>query len=167
DVDAIVNAASTELWLGAGVAGAIAAAGGPDIEEEAVSKGPIRLGQAIETTAGNLPNRYVIHAAAMGYRPEDMAVPKRPGSQSSSDIIREATLNSLALAEKLGCRSIAFPALATGVGGFPVEECAAVMIDAARHFANSKPASHISKIVFVLFGERDYDIFTRTLAKKS
>jgi len=92
DVDAIVNAANTELWLGSGVSGAIAAAGGPDIEEEAVSKGPIRLGQAIETTAGNLPNRYVIHAAAMGYRPEDQVVPKRPGSQSSSDIIRVSSI---------------------------------------------------------------------------
>ena len=103
----------------------------------------------------------------MGYRPEDAAVPKRPRSQSSEAIIREATLNSLALAEKLGCRSIAFPALATGVGGFPVEECAAVMIDAARHFADSNPESRISKIVFVLFGERDYDIFIGTLARKS
>ena len=167
DIDAIVNAANTELWLGSGVAGAIAAAAGPEIEEEAVGKGPIRLGEAVETNAGNLPNKYIIHAAAMGYRPEDAAVPKRPRSQSSEAIIREATLNSLALAEKLGCRSIAFPALATGVGGFPVEECAAVMIDAARHFADSNPESRISKIVFVLFGERDYDIFIGTLARKS
>src|SRR5262245_55142856 len=159
DVDAIVNAANTELWLGSGVAGAIAAAGGPDIEEEAISKGPIRLGEAVETTAGNLPNKYVIHAAAMGYRPEDQLVPKRHGSQSSEAIIREATLNSLALASGLECRSIAFPALATGVGGFPVEECAAVMIEAARHFVDTNPATRISKIVFVLFGQRDYDVF--------
>jgi O-acetyl-ADP-ribose deacetylase (regulator of RNase III) len=164
DIDAIVNAANTELWLGSGVAGAIAAAGGPDIEEQAVSKGPIKLGQAVETTAGNLPNRYVIHAAAMGYRPEDQLVPKRPGSQSSDAIIREATLNSLALAESLGCRSIAFPALATGVAGFPVEECATVMIGAARYFADANPRSQISKIVFVLFGQRDYDVFERALA---
>jgi O-acetyl-ADP-ribose deacetylase (regulator of RNase III) len=165
DIDAIVNAANTELWLGSGVAGAISAAGGPDIEEEAVSKGPIRLGQAVETTAGNLPNKYVIHAAAMGYLPEDQAVPKRPGSESSDVIIREATLNSLALAESLGCRSIAFPALATGVGGFPAEECAAVMLAAAQEFVEQNPASQISKIVFVLFGQRDYDVFSRALAE--
>src|SRR5215471_20426766 len=160
DIDAIVNAANTELWLGSGVAGAIAAAAGPEIEEEAVGKGPIRLGEAVETNAGNLPNKYIIHAAAMGYRPEDAAVPKRPRSQSSEAIIREATLNSLALAEKLGCRSIAFPALATGVGGFPVEECAAVMIGAAREFVDSNPRSPISKIVFVLFDQLDYDVFS-------
>src|SRR5215472_17144650 len=151
DIDAIVNAANTELWLGSGVAGAISAAGGPDIEEQAVSKGPIRLGQAVETTAGNLPNRYVIPAAAMGYRPEDQLVPKRPGSQSSDAIIREATFNSLALAESLACRSIAFPALATLAGGFPVEECAAVMLAAARDFVDANPRSQILKIVFVLF----------------
>jgi O-acetyl-ADP-ribose deacetylase (regulator of RNase III) len=155
----------TPLWLGSGVAGAISAAGGPDIEEEAISKGPIRLGQAVETTAGNLPNKYIIHSAAMGYLPEDQAVTKRPGSQSSAAIIREATLNSLALADRLNCRSIAFPALATGVGGFPVEECAAVMLAAARDFIKQNPASQISKIVFVLFGQRDYDVFSRTLTE--
>jgi O-acetyl-ADP-ribose deacetylase (regulator of RNase III) len=163
DIDAIVNAANTELWLGSGVAGAIAASGGPEIEEQAVSKGPIKLGEAVETTAGNLPNKYVIHAAAMGYRPEDQAVPKRPGSQSSDAIIRQATLNSLALAENLGCRSIGFPALATGVGGFPVQECAVVMISAAREFVDSNPRSRISKIVFVLFSQLDYDVFSRAL----
>jgi O-acetyl-ADP-ribose deacetylase (regulator of RNase III) len=87
------------------------------------------------------------------------------GSQSSDAIIRDATLNSLALAERLKCRSIAFPALATGVGGFPVQECAAVMLAAARDFIEQNPASQISKIVFVLFGQRDYDVFSRTLAE--
>src|SRR5215813_14547584 len=99
DVDAIVNAANTELWLGSGVAGAIAAAAGPEIEEEAVGKGPIRLGEAVETNAGNLPNKYIIHAAAMGYRPEDARVPKREGSLSSAAIIEASTRNSLLRAE--------------------------------------------------------------------
>jgi O-acetyl-ADP-ribose deacetylase (regulator of RNase III) len=107
DIDAIVNAANTELWLGAGVAGAIDSRGGPQIEREAVAKWPINLDEAVETSAGNLPNKYVIHAAAMGYRPEDQAVPKREGSMSSDVIIRDATVNSLRLAENLG-RSIAF-----------------------------------------------------------
>jgi O-acetyl-ADP-ribose deacetylase (regulator of RNase III) len=163
DVDAIVNAANTELWLGSGVAGAIAARGGPEIEREAVSKGPIRLGEAVATTAGNLPNKYVIHAAAMGYRPEDQAVPKRPGSSSSEAIIREATTNSLAVADTLGCRSIAFPALATGVGGFPVDECARVMISAARDFAAALPDSGIRQVIFVLFGKSDYDTWMEAL----
>jgi O-acetyl-ADP-ribose deacetylase (regulator of RNase III) len=156
DVDAIVNAANTELWLGSGVAGAIARRGGPAIEREAVAKGPIRLGEAVATTAGNLPNKYVIHAAAMGYRPEDRAVPKRPGSMSSEAIIRDATANSLAIADRLACRSIAFPALATGVGGFPVDECARVMISAAREYA-AHADSQIERVIFVLFDKADYD----------
>jgi O-acetyl-ADP-ribose deacetylase (regulator of RNase III) len=157
DVDAIVNAANTELWLGSGVAGAIARRGGPAIEREAVAKGPIRLGEAVATTAGTLPNKYLIHAAAMGYRPEDRAVPKRSGSMSSEVIIRDATVNSLAIADQLACRSIAFPALAAGVGGFPVDECARVMISAARDYAAAHVDSHIEQVIFVLFDKADYD----------
>lgn len=163
DIDAIVNAANTELWLGSGVAGAIARRGGPEIENEAIAKGPIRLGQAVETTAGKLLNKFVIHAAAMGYRAEDRAVPKREGSQSSEAIIRDATHNSLAIASRLGCRSIAFPALATGVGGFPVDECAHVMTQAARGFADQNPQSGIEKVVFVLFSAADFETFEREL----
>ncbi len=163
DIDAIVNAANTELWLGSGVAGAISARGGPEIEREAVAKGPIRLGEAVETIAGNLPNSYVIHAAAMGYRDEDRDVPKREGSQSSAEIIRLATTNSLKIADRLGCGSIAFPALATGVGGFPVDECAQVMMGAARSYADSHPQSSLNRVVFVLFGAGDYKAFEREL----
>jgi O-acetyl-ADP-ribose deacetylase (regulator of RNase III) len=163
DIDAIVNAANTELWLGSGVAGAIKRKGGPEIEREAISKGPIKLGQAVETSAGRLPNKYVIHAAAMGYRKEDQPVPKRPGTLSSDAIIRDATLNSLAIAERLGCRSIAFPALATGAGGFPVVDCARLMIGAARQYAASHPDSKIERVVFVLFTEADYEAFEREL----
>jgi len=161
DVDAIVNAANTELWLGSGVAGAIARRGGPQIEREAVAKGPIRLGEAVETTAGDLPNKYVIHAAAMGYREDDRLVLKREGSLSSADIIRTATTNSLALADRLGCRSIAFPALATGVAGFPVDECARVMITAARYYGLVNPHSCIETVVFVLFAAADRAIFDK------
>ncbi len=159
DMDAIVNAANTELILGSGVAGAIYRKGGKIIDEEGQRKGPIKLGEAAFTTAGNLPNKYVIHAAAMGYRPEDAKVPKRPGSLSSAEIIRNATLNSLRIADELGCVSIAFPALATGVAAFPVDECADVMIGAALDYAREHPATKVARVVFVLFGQADYDVF--------
>jgi O-acetyl-ADP-ribose deacetylase (regulator of RNase III) len=163
DVDAIVNAANTELWLGSGVAGAIRARGGPAVEREAVAQAPISLGQAVKTTAGNLPNRFVIHAAAMGYREEDRARAKREGSLSSGEIIREAVASSLALADGAKCRSIAFPALATGVGGFPVGECAQVMMAAAKDYAASHRESGIEEVVFVLFSAADYEAFEREL----
>lgn len=165
DIDAIVNAANTELWLGSGVAGAIARRGGPDIEREAVAKGPIKLGEAVETTAGNLPNKFVIHAAAMGYRAEDRLAPKRAGTQSSDAIIRDTTMNSLKIADRLQCRSIAFPALATGVAGFPVDECAQVMITAAKDYQPAHPQSRIEKIIFVLFTTSDYETFRSELEK--
>jgi O-acetyl-ADP-ribose deacetylase (regulator of RNase III) len=165
DIDAIVNAANTELWLGSGVAGAIDARGGPQIEREALLKGPIKLGEAVETTAGNLPNKFVIHAAAMGYRAEDRLAPKRAGTESSNEIIREATRNSLKIADRLQCRSVAFPALATGVAGFPVDECAQAMITAARDYHQSHPQSQIEKIIFVLFTAGDFETFKRELEK--
>lgn len=161
DMDAIVNAANTHLVLGSGVAGAIHRKGGDIIDQEGRKKGPIRLGEAAVTTAGALPNRYVIHAAAMGYSREDLAVPKKPGTGSSAEIIRQATLNSLRRAHELGLRSIAFPALATGVARFPVDECAEVMITAVREFALQTPESPVQHVVFVLFTSGDFAIFKR------
>jgi len=161
DVDAIVNAANTDLMLGAGVAGAIRRKGGNIIDEEGRKKAPIRLGEAAVTTAGSLPNKYVIHAAAMGYRPEDDLVPKKPGTESSAEIIRDATTNSLRRAEELKLKSIAFPALATGVAGFPVDECAEVMITAARDYASQQPDSSIELVVFVLFTAGDHAVFKK------
>jgi O-acetyl-ADP-ribose deacetylase (regulator of RNase III) len=161
DVDAIVNAANTWLTLGSGVAGAIRRKGGDIIDEEGRKQAPIRLGEAAVTTAGTLPNKYVIHAAAMGYTKEDALVPKKPGTGSSAEIIRNATRNSLLRAEELKLRSIAFPALATGVAGFPVDECAEVMIGAARDYAAEQPGTSIELVVFVLFSQRDYEIFKR------
>lgn len=163
EVDAIVNAANTELWLGSGVAGAIAKRGGPQVEREAVAQSPIRLGEAVVTTAGHLPNKFVIHAAAMGYRDEDRGVPKRTGSSSSEAIIRNATMNSLSLADESMCKSIAFPALATGVGGFPVDECASVMIEAARDYAAAHRQSKIEHVIFVLFSESDFQVLEGAL----
>ncbi len=166
DIEAIVNAANTDLMLGAGVAGAIRRKGGNIIDEEGRRKAPIRLGEAAVTTAGALPNKYVIHAAAMGYRPEDALVPKKPGTESSAGIIRDATLNSLRRAEELKLKSIAFPALATGVAGFPVDECAEVMITAVRDYAAEHPDSTIELAVFVLFTSNDHAIFERFAGKR-
>ena len=161
DVDAIVNAANTDLVLGSGVAGAIRRKGGNIIDEEGQRQAPIKLGEAATTTAGTLPNKFVIHAAAMGYRAEDRAVPKKPGTASSAEIIRNATWNSLLRAEERKLKSIAFPALATGVAGFPVDECAEVMITAARDYAAANPESSIELVVFVLFTPGDFRTFER------
>lgn len=161
DVEAIVNAANTELMLGSGVAGAIHRKGGDIIDEEGRKQAPIRLGEAAVTTAGALPYKCVIHAAAMGYTREDAAVPKKPGTATSAEIIRNATLNSLRHAEELKLKSIAFPALGTGVARFPVNECAEVMIGAVRDYAATNRASSIELAVFVLFTASDYQIFKR------
>lgn len=165
DMDAIVNAANTDLALGEGVAGAIRRRGGDEIDHEARALGPIGLGQAAATGAGQLPNRYVIHAAAMGYRAEDMAVPKRAGSLSSSAIIAGATMNSLRLAGELKVQSVAFPALATGVAAFPVNECAETMISAVREYSHRNPRSTVQVVRFVLFGAEDHAEFQRAYSR--
>jgi O-acetyl-ADP-ribose deacetylase (regulator of RNase III) len=163
DIDAIVNAANTELILGSGVAGAILRRGGSEIDHEGQAKGPIKLGEAAVTGAGRLPNKYVIHAAAMGYRPEDERVPKRPGSLSSAAIIADATRNSLHRAEELQLKSVAFPALATGVAAFPVDECAETMLGAVREYERETLPSSIQLVRFVLFGEAEYTTFLSAL----
>ena len=113
EVDAIANAANTRLWHGGGVAGAIVRAGGDEIQEESDRRAPVGLGEAVETTAGTLPARWVIHAATMEL-----------GGPTSADIIRRATAATLVKAEELGARSLALVAFGTGVGGFPLEEAA-------------------------------------------
>jgi len=163
DIDAIVNAANTELILGSGVAGAIFRRGGAEIDREGQTKGPIKLGEAAVTGAGRLPNKYVIHAAAMGYRPEDAQVPKRAGSLSSAAIIADATRNSLRRADELKIASVAFPALATGVAAFPVDECAETMITAVREYGREHLASSVRLVRFVVFGREDYGIFQKYL----
>lgn len=137
-VDAIVNAANNHLWMGAGVAGAIKRVGGKIIEDEAVSKGPIPVGSAIETTAGNLNAKYVIHAAVMG---QDLV--------TNDKYIRDATKSVLELCEKLNITSVAFPALGTGVGGFPMDKCAEIMIGEVLNFE----ARSLRKVYFYLLGD--------------
>jgi O-acetyl-ADP-ribose deacetylase (regulator of RNase III) len=148
-VDAIVNAANSAFWMGSGVAGAIKARGGVEIEREAVAKGPVEPGESVITGAGKLPCRHVIHAAAMG---QDLLTDAR--------LIERATSSALDLAAAHGLTSIAFPALGTGVGGFPVEECARLMMRAVRqHVSADTP---LRTIEFVLFGRDAYDRFVRS-----
>src|SRR3954467_4885243 len=119
EVDAIANAANTRLLHGGGGAGTIARAGGPVIQEESRATAPIGLGEAVETTAGDLPARWVIHAATMEL-----------GGPTRAEIIELATRSALAKAEELGCRSLALVAFGTGVGGFPLDEAARIMVEA-------------------------------------
>jgi O-acetyl-ADP-ribose deacetylase (regulator of RNase III) len=150
DVDAIANAANNHLWMGAGVAGAIKRNGGVEIEEEAMSKGPIPVGEAVVTQAGDLKARYVIHAAVMG---QDLV--------TSEEYIRLATLNSLKRAEELKLESVAFPAFGTGVGGFPVDTCARIMLEAVRGFSHQ--AQFLKEIRFVVFDKESYDTWSARL----
>ena len=137
DVDAVANAANNELWMGAGVAGAIKRAGGAEIEQEAVAQAPIDLGQAIATGAGSLRARHVVHAAVMG---QDL--------QTSAELISQATRRTLEVADDLGANSLAMPAFGTGVGGFPIERCAELMVTEVRAF---EPES-LERVVFAVFG---------------
>jgi O-acetyl-ADP-ribose deacetylase len=138
DVDAIANAANDRLWMGAGVAGAIKRAGGEEIEREAVAKGPIAVGDAVATGAGRLPARWVIHAAVMG---QDL--------RTSAGAISAATRSALEVADGLGAESLALPAFGTGVGGFPLTECARLMVAEARSL---EPAARLRRVVFAVFG---------------
>jgi O-acetyl-ADP-ribose deacetylase (regulator of RNase III) len=149
EADAIVNAANNHLWMGAGVAGAIKRAGGREIEAEAVAKGPIPVGEAVATGAGRLKARYVIHAAVMG---QDL--------RTDADKIRRSTQATLRRADELGLKSIAFPALGTGVGGFSMDECARVMLDAVEAHAAAGTTS-LEQVVFVLYDTSAYQAFQR------
>ena len=148
ETDAIVNAANNHLWMGAGVAGAIKRAGGREIEAEAVAKGPIAIGEAAVTGAGRLKARYVIHAAVMG---QDL--------RTDAEKIRRSTEAALRRADELGLKSIAFPALGTGVGGFSLEECARVMLDAVE--AHAAGTTSLEQVAFVLYDASALQAFQR------
>jgi O-acetyl-ADP-ribose deacetylase (regulator of RNase III) len=137
EVDAIANAANTQLMHGGGVAGAISRAGGPEVQRESNERAPIGLGDAVETTAGDMPARWVIHAATMEL-----------GGPTSAEIIERATRSTLEAAERLGCRSIALVAFGTGVGGFPLEEAARIMVGTAREHEGA-----LERIVFAVHGD--------------
>jgi O-acetyl-ADP-ribose deacetylase (regulator of RNase III) len=152
-VEAIVNAANSRLWMGGGVAGAIKLAAGEKVEREAMAQGPIRPGEAVATSAGHLPPpiKWVIHAATMG-----------PDLQTSEELVRLATASALRIAVEIGARSIALPAMGTGVGGFPMERAAQVMVEEARRAAAAE--SDLERIVFVLRDEQARRLFEEALA---
>jgi O-acetyl-ADP-ribose deacetylase len=148
EVDAIANAANNELWMGAGVAGAIKRAGGEEIEREAVGKGPIGIGEAVATGAGRLKARWVIHGAVMG---RDL--------KTNADLVRTTTESCLRVADELGAESLALPAFGTGVGGFPLDECAEIMVATVRAH---EPTS-LNRVVFAVFGEDAARVFREVL----
>jgi O-acetyl-ADP-ribose deacetylase len=147
DVDAIANAANTQLRHGGGVAGAISRAGGPAVQRESDERAPIGLGEAVETTAGDMPARWVIHAATMEL-----------GGPTSGEIIEQATRATLARAEQLGCKSLALVAFGTGVGGFPLDEAARLMVG-----ATSEHEGDLERIVFAVHGDEAERAFCEAL----
>jgi O-acetyl-ADP-ribose deacetylase (regulator of RNase III) len=151
DVDAIVNAANTDLMHGGGVAGAIVRAGGRVIQDESDELAPIDLGAAVATNAGELPSRWVIHAATM-----------RLGGPTSAEAIREATASTLAKADELGARSLALVAFGTGVGGFPVDEAARIEVEEVRH--HLAEGSELERVVFCVRGDEARRAFEAALA---
>jgi len=148
-VDAIANAANDRLWMGSGVAGAIKQKGGSEIEREAVSQGPIKVGDAVYTRAGSLKARWVIHGAVMG---QDQI--------TNADIIQRTTRRCLEVADKLGCKSLAMPAFGTGVGRFPLDECARVMVAEARGYYPRV----LQRVIFAVYGSEAKAVFTKALA---
>lgn len=142
-VDAIANAANTELKHGGGVAKAIADAGGSWVQHESDAVAPIGLGEAVETGGGRLPARWIIHAATMEL-----------GGPTSAEIIRRATAATLARADQLGVRSLALVAFGTGVGGFPLEEAARIEVEEVRrHLDEAGDRTLLERIVFAVHGE--------------
>ena len=148
DTDAIVNAANNHFWMGGGVAGAIKRRGGQEIEAEAMRQGPVDPGACVITSGGRLAAKHVIHAAVMG---QDL--------QTSASIIGRATRNALALADERGLTSVALPAFGTGVGGFPLEDCARVMVRTVR---DHEPRN-LEHVVFAVYGEQARAAFERAL----
>jgi O-acetyl-ADP-ribose deacetylase (regulator of RNase III) len=153
-VDAIVNAANNAFWMGGGVAGAIKSTGGARIEAEAMAQGPVEPGASVITSAGALPARHVIHAAVMG---QDL--------RTDGDLIRKATASALACAAGHHLASLAFPALGTGVGGFPLADCARIMVDAVREHAQTPTSLRL--VEFVLFGQRAFADFSAGLRRSN
>src|SRR5205823_12405064 len=150
DVDAIANAANTQLRHGGGVAGAIARAGGPEVQHESDERAPIGLGEAVETTAGNMPARWVIHAATMEL-----------DGPTSADVIRRATASTLRRADELGARSLALVAFGTGVGGFPLDEAARIEVEEVRRHLDAE--SGLERVLFAVRGDLAREAFERAL----
>jgi len=148
DTDAIVNAANNDLKLGAGVAGAIRRKGGEEIQRECDEIGSIPVGYAAITGGGKLKARHVIHAASM-----------QLGGRTTAATLRNSIAHSLRIAAERGLKTIAFPAVGTGIAGFSLEECASILLEEA--IRNLKKETSLEKIYFVLFDDRPCDVFTR------
>jgi O-acetyl-ADP-ribose deacetylase len=153
DVDAIVNAANSSLVLGSGVAGAIAERGGPSIQEECSAHGPIAVGEAAVTGAGQLKAKFVIHAAGMPL-----------GGEVGEESLRASFRATLALADEKGCQTVAFPAIGAGVGGLSLQLCAEISLEEARAYVDTRSTSGagtpgLDEIRFVLFGEPAFRLF--------
>jgi O-acetyl-ADP-ribose deacetylase (regulator of RNase III) len=146
DCEAIVNAANNELKLGSGVAGAIRRKGGPSIQEECDRIGPIGVGEAALTGGGNLKAKYVIHAASMGF-----------SHPTTAQSLKSSTEASLRICTEKKIESVAFPALGTGVSGFPVAVCAKIMLTATRK--HLKENDYPKRIQFVLWDDESYKTF--------
>lgn len=151
DTDAIVNAANEQLILGGGVAGAIRKKGGPSIQEECNRIGETTVGSAVITGGGNLRAKYVIHAVGPRY-----------GEGNEDTKLRNATWNSLLRATEKNCTSIAFPAISTGIFGFPKDRCARIMLNTVKEFLEKEPTS-IKRVVFCLFSREDLSIFEEAM----
>jgi O-acetyl-ADP-ribose deacetylase (regulator of RNase III) len=152
EVDAIANAANTELKHGGGVAGAISRAGGPAIQRESDKVAPIGLGEAVETGAGEMPSRWVIHAATM-----------KLGGPTSAEIIRRATAATLAKADELGAKSLALVAFGTGVGGFPLQEAAQIEVEEVRRHLGA--GGSLERVVFAVHGNEAEAAFQAALGQ--
>ena len=148
EMDAIVNAANTHLIMGGGVAGAIRRVGGEEINDEAIKKGPISLGEAEITKAGRLKAKYVIHAASM-----------HPGGVATAKSIAESIKNSLLLAEEYKLKTIAFPAVGCGIAGFPIEKGAQIILQTLHSFE----PQNLELARIVVFSQQDYEIFEKVL----
>jgi O-acetyl-ADP-ribose deacetylase (regulator of RNase III) len=151
-VDAIANAANTDLKHGGGVAGAISSAGGPVVQRESSAVAPIGLGEAVETSGGDMPCRWVIHAATMEL-----------GGPTSAQIIRDATASTLRKADELGARSLALVAFGTGVGRFSVTEAADIEVSEVRRHLESGGSS-LERVVFAVRGDEARHAFEAALA---
>jgi len=150
--DAIVNAANSSLILGAGVAGAIRSKGGPTIQQECDQIGGCPVGGAAITTGGNLKAKHVIHA-----------VGPRIGEGNEDEKLKNATLRSLKVANDNGLKSISFPAISTGIFGFPIKRCAEIML--SNTIAYLKGDTGVEKVIFCLYGQEAFDVFKETLEK--
>lgn len=150
DVEAVVNAANKHLQLGGGVAGAIRTHGGPSIQAECDRLAPIEVGQAVITRGGNLKAKFVIHAVG----------PVHGEGEEESKLTR-ATLSCLQIACERKVRSLAIPAISTGIYGFPLRKCSQIMLQATRDFLREN--RYPLEVVFCLYGEEAYSVFRKTL----